>query len=130
MTTNKVVGGNTVPCVGASGNSKSMAATNTPRQRGGSRKNDTSTIKEGSNSLPRMGAATRTRPNQTAFINQKLMNTGYQMRKCYLTRKELNMISLFEHYKDVTVTPKERLTIKSFRVPSNVGVGKMESSKV
>ena len=41
------------------------------------------------------------------------------------------MISLFEHYKNVKATPKERLTIKSFRVPSKVGVGeKMESSKI
>ena len=47
------------------------------------------------------------------------------------------MISLFEHYKDVTetrTTPIERLTIKSFRVPSEPGYGyevrvrKMESN--
>ena len=37
---------------------------------------------------------------------------------------------MYEHYKDVKVTPKERLTIESFRVPSKIGVGKMESSKV
>ena len=43
------------------------------------------------------------------------------------------MISLFDHYKDVTATPIERLTIESFRVPSEPGYGykvrvrKMES---
>ena len=137
MTTNKVLGEDTVPCVGASDNSKSMVATNTPRQRGGSRKNDMSTIKEGSDSLPRTGADTRTRLSQTAIINQKLMNTDYLMSKFYQVRKRINMISLFEHYKDITetrTTPIDRLTIKSFRVPSEHGYGykvrarKMESS--
>ena len=88
-----------------------------------------STIKEG-NILPRTGAASRTRSNQSAFINQKLMNVVYQMRKLYQIRKEINMISLFEHYMDVTATPKERWKIKSFRAPSKVEVGKLESSKV
>ena len=43
------------------------------------------------------------------------------------------MISLFGHYKDFTATPRERLMIKSFRVPSEPGysyevrVRKMES---
>ena len=118
ITTSKVVGEITVPCVGAS-NPKSVAATNEPWQRGGSRK-DMSTIKEGNN-LPRTGAASRTRLSQTAIINQKLMNTDYLMSKFYQVRKRINMISLFEHYKDVTATPKERLTIESFRVPSEPG---------
>ena len=123
ITTSKVVGEITVPCVGAS-NPKSMAATNEPRQRGGSRK-DMSTIKEGNN-LPRTGAASSTRLSQTAIINQKLMNTDYLMRKFYQARKEIIMISLFEHYKDVTetrTTPIDRLTIESFRVPSKPGYG-------
>ena len=132
MTTDKVVGEYTVPCVGASNDSKSMAATNEPQQRGGSRK-DMSTIKEGNN-LPRTGAASNTRLSQTAIINQKLMNTYYLMSKFYQVRKRINMISLFEHYKDVTATPRERLTIESFRVPSKPGYGykvrvrKMESN--
>ena len=129
MTTNKVVGGNTVPCVGASNDSKSMAATNEPRQRGGSRK-DMSTIKEGSN-LPRTGAVSSTRLSQTAFINQKLMNADYLMREFYQARKEIIMISLFEHYKDVTATPRKRLTIESFRVPSEPGYGyKLRERKI
>ena len=31
------------------------------------------------------------------------------------------MVTLVEHYKDVIATPTERLTIKSFRVPSKDG---------
>ena len=56
------------------------------------------------------------------------------MSKFYKVRKRINMISLFEHYKDVTAetkaTPIERLTIESFKVPSKDGVGKMELSIV
>ena len=85
MNTNKLVGENTVPCVGASNDSKTMAATNELQQRGESRK-DMSTIEE-SNNLPRMGAASSTRLSQTAFINQKLMNTDYLMRKFYQAKK-------------------------------------------
>ena len=68
--------------------------------------------------------------NQTAFINQKLMNPDYQMRKFYQVKREINMISLFEHYKDVIPTPKERLIIEPSKVPSKIGVRKIESSKV
>ena len=75
-----------------------------------------STIKEG-NHLPRTGAVSSTRLSQTAFINQKLMNADYLMRKFYQARKEIITISLLEHYKDITATPRERLTIKAFRVP-------------
>ena len=130
MTTNKVVRSSKVPCVGADNTSNSMATLKKeqPRQRGELRK-DTSIIKEGIN-LPRTDAASNTKLNQTAIINQKLMKTYYQMSKFYKVRKRIKMISLFEHYKDVTATPIERLTIKSFRVPSNAGLGEMESSEV
>ena len=133
MTTNKVVGSSKVPCVGADNTSNSMAAAkkNQPRQRRESRK-DTSTIKEGNN-LPRTGAASNTL-SLTAIINQKLMKIYYRMSKFHQVRKRINMISLFDHYKDVTaetkVTPIERLTIESFRVPSKDGVGKLELSIV
>ena len=93
MPTSKVVGDSTVPFAGANNKSNGLAAMkNQPRQRGGSRKHNVSTNKEGSNSLPRTGAATRTRLNQTAFINQKLMNTDYLMEKFYQVRIESNMI--------------------------------------
>ena len=122
MTTNKVVRSSKVPCVGADNTSNSMATLKKkqPRQRGESSK-VTSTIMEGIN-LPRTDTVSNTRLNQTAIINQKLMKTYYQMSKFYKVRKRINMISLFEHYKDVIATPTERLTIESFRVPSKDGV--------
>ena len=49
------------------------------------------------------------------------------MRKFYQVRKEVNMISLFEYYKDTIATSKESLTIKSFRVLSKVEMGRMKS---
>ena len=122
MTTSKVVRSSKVPCAGADNTSNSMATLKKeqPRQRGGPRK-DTSTIKEGIN-LPRTGAVLNTRLNQTAIINRKLMKTYSQMSELYQ-----DMVSLFEHYKDVIATPTERLTIESFKVvPSKGGVGKLE----
>ena len=110
MTTSKVVRSSKVPCVGAENTPNSMATLKKqPRQRGESRK-DTSTIKEGIN-LPRTGAVSNTRLNQTAIINQKLMKIYSEMNKLYQ-----DMVSLFDHYKDVIATPTERLTIESFRL--------------
>ena len=76
-------------------NNSMAAKKNTPtgqKRTGGFRKNDTSTIK-GNNNLPRTGATSITRLNQSAFINQKTMDRFYRLRK------DINMISVFELFK-------------------------------